>query len=96
VSADVEDGPADGDEAASLEIELEPAVARGVYANAVLLNRRPTEITVDFAYLQPDGRALIQARVVLAPATARDLVAVLSAELAEHEVELEAARPPRR
>jgi Protein of unknown function (DUF3467) len=73
----------DADEAPAFEVEIDAATARGAYANVVMVNHTRTELTVDFAYLQPDGHALVQARVVLARATARDLVETLTSALDE-------------
>ena len=74
-----------------LEIEIDPDIARGLYANLVLVNRTRTELTLDFAYVQPDDRATVQARVVLAPDNARELVTLLTTQLAAYD-EAAAAR----
>lgn len=65
-----------------ITIEIDPAIARGAYSNLVLVNRSRTELTIDFAYMQPDDRAVVQARIILAPANARELVELLTRQLA--------------
>ena len=62
-------------------VEIDSAIARGAYSNLVLVNRSRTEITIDFAYMQPDDRAIVQARIILAPSNARELVALLTRQL---------------
>jgi hypothetical protein len=75
--------PADADR--DITIEIDPAIARGAYSNLMLVNRSRTELTIDFAYMQPDGRAVVQARIILAPANARELVELLTKQLAAHD-----------
>ena len=62
-------------------VEIDAAIARGAYSNLVLVNRSRTEITIDFAYMQPDDRAIVQARIILAPSNARELVELLTRQL---------------
>jgi hypothetical protein len=68
-----------------ITIEIDPAIARGAYSNLVLVNRSRTELTIDFAYLQPGDRAVVQARIILAPANARELVELLTRQLAAED-----------
>jgi hypothetical protein len=75
--------PADADR--DITVEIDPAIARGAYSNLVLVNRSRTELTIDFAYMQPDDRAVVQARIILAPANARELVELLTRQLAAQE-----------
>ena len=65
-----------------LEVLLDPAIARGSYANLVFVSRSRTEITLDFAYVQPEDRAVVQARVILALPSAHELVGLLTQQLA--------------
>jgi hypothetical protein len=74
-------------------VEIDSAIARGLYSNLVLVNRSRTELTIDFAYMQPDDRAVVQARIILAPSNARELVELLTRQLEVEDAEL---RPPRR
>jgi len=74
-------------------VEIDSAIARGLYSNLVLVNRSRTELTIDFAYMQPDDRAVVQARIILAPSNARELVELLTRQL---EVEDDELRSPRR
>jgi hypothetical protein len=65
----------------NLAIEIDAQIARGLYSNAVLVSRSPTEFTLDFAYAQPHARVVVQARIIMAPGGARELVHLLSAQL---------------
>jgi hypothetical protein len=62
-------------------VEIEASIARGVYSNLVLVNRTRSELTIDFAYMQPDDRAVVQARIILAPSNARELIELLTRQL---------------
>ena len=65
----------------NLAVEIDAQVARGLYSNVVLISRSTTELTLDFAYAQPHARVVVQARIILAPANARELINLLSAQL---------------
>ena len=51
-----------------LPLDMDTATARGVYSNLVLISHSRDEFTLEFAYMQPNHRALVQSRVIL-PAT---------------------------
>jgi hypothetical protein len=65
----------------NLAVEIDAQVARGLYSNVVLVSRSTTELTLDFAYAQPHARVVVQARIILAPDNARELINLLSAQL---------------
>jgi hypothetical protein len=58
----------------NLAVEIDAQIARGLYSNVVLVSRSTTELTLDFAYAQPHARVVVQARIVLAPDNARELI----------------------
>jgi hypothetical protein len=68
-----------------ITVELDPSIARGAYSNLVLVDRSRTELTIDFVYLQPGDRAVVQARIILAPASARELIELLTRQLAAQD-----------
>lgn len=70
---------AEGDR--DLAVEIDSAIARGQYSNLVLVNRTRSELTIDFAYMQPGDRAVVQARIILTPSNARELVDLLTRQL---------------
>jgi hypothetical protein len=75
--------PADAER--EITIEIDSAIARGAYSNLVLVNRSRTELTIDFAFVQPENRAFVHARIILAPASARELVELLTQQLAAQD-----------
>lgn len=66
-----------------LEIQLDDEIAQGVYANLALVHHNETEFTLDFIYVQPQGRrAKVRSRVILSPAQAEGLLRALQQNLA--------------
>lgn len=65
----------------NLAIEIDAQIARGLYSNVVLVSRSATELTLDFAYAKPHDRVVVQARIILTPHNARELVDLLLAQL---------------
>ena len=64
-----------------LAIEIDAQIARGLYSNVVLVSRSATELTLDFAYAKPHDRVVVQARIILTPHNARELVNLLLTQL---------------
>jgi hypothetical protein len=65
----------------NLAIEIDAQIARGLYSNVVLVSRSTTELTLDFAYAKPHDRVVVQARIILTPHNARELVDLLVTQL---------------
>jgi hypothetical protein len=65
----------------NLAIEIDAQIARGLYSNVVLVSRSATELTLDFAYARPHDRVVVQARIIMTPHNARELVNLLVAQL---------------
>ncbi|HEX3476133.1 MAG TPA: DUF3467 domain-containing protein [Kofleriaceae bacterium] len=65
----------------NLAIEIDAQIARGLYSNVVLVSRSATELTLDFAYAKPHDRVVVQARIILTPHNARELVNLLLTQL---------------
>ena len=78
-------GMTPGDGAAEIEVEIHPAVARGLYSNMVVVSHTQDEFTLDFVYVQPQGTGTVQARLIVTPDRARQLAALLTEHLALHE-----------
>jgi len=55
--------------------------ARCLDSNVVLISRSATELTLDFAYARPHDRVVVQARIIMTPHNARELVNLLVAQL---------------
>jgi uncharacterized protein (DUF1778 family) len=69
------------DEQPNLAIEIDAQIARGLYSNVVLVSRSASELTLDFAYAKPHDRVVVQARIILTPHNARELVELLLTQL---------------
>jgi hypothetical protein len=65
----------------NLALEIDAQIARGLYSNVVLVSRSATELTLDFAYAKPHDRVVVQARIILTPHNARELVNLLLTQL---------------
>jgi hypothetical protein len=67
----------------SLEV---PAGLQPVYANLARIAHSPADIVLDFAHLLPgETRALVGARVLMSPMSAKLLLKALSENLARYE-----------
>ena len=70
------------DKQPKLEIQLDDETAQGVYANLALVHRTDSEFTLDFIYVQPQGRrAKVCSRIILASAQAEGLLRALQRNL---------------
>jgi hypothetical protein len=67
-----------------LELEIDPAVAHGVYSNVLLISHSRDEFTLEFGYMQPNHKVLLQARVILPISQARELSDSLVEQLYRH------------
>ena len=70
----------------SINIELPEAVAEGIYSNLFLVAHSPSEFVVDFARILPGPpKGKVQARIVMTPAHAKSLAAILQENLSRYE-----------
>lgn len=81
-----------------LEIQLDEETAQGAYVNLAVVNHNEAEFVVDFIFVQPQApRAKVRSRVILSPAHAKRLVAVLQEDVSRYEQsfgEIAATAPP--
>jgi hypothetical protein len=69
-----------------IQIQLDEAVAQGMYVNLALVNHTETEFTVDFLYLQPQQpKAKVRARVISSPKHTKRLLAALQENVRRYE-----------
>jgi hypothetical protein len=76
--------PANRGTPVDLDLEIDPSIARGVYSNLILISHSRDEFTFEFAYMQPNNSALLQARVILPVGQARALSDTLVEQLYRH------------
>ncbi|RME86653.1 MAG: DUF3467 domain-containing protein [Zetaproteobacteria bacterium] len=67
-----------------LQLQMPPDVQRGAYANQVLIANTKEEFVFDFVFNAPP-QAVVNARVILAPAHAKRLLQALQQSIAQYE-----------
>jgi hypothetical protein len=76
----------EGKNSQSINIELPDAVADGIYANLFLVSHSGSEFVLDCARILPGPpKGKVQARIVMAPAHAKALVAALHENISRYE-----------
>jgi hypothetical protein len=71
---------------AGLEIQLDDAVARGTYANLMLVNHSESEVLLDFVFVQPHApRAKVSSRIIASPRQAKRFMLALKDSLDRYE-----------
>jgi hypothetical protein len=69
-----------------IQIDLDEAMAQGLYCNLVLINHSDTEFVLDFAFLQPAGpQARVRARILSSPRHTKRLLRALETNVARYE-----------
>lgn len=80
-----------------IQIELTPEVAKGTYANLAVITHGPSEFFMDFINFAPNmPKANVQARIVMTPENAKNLMFALSENVKKYEAmfgEIEPKRP---
>ncbi|MEK9656891.1 MAG: DUF3467 domain-containing protein [bacterium] len=69
-----------------IQLELNDAVAQGIYANLSMVNYRAEEFVLDYIFLQPNlPKGKVLSRLILSPKHARRLANMLETSLADYE-----------
>jgi hypothetical protein len=69
-----------------LQIELDPAIANGVFVNMAMVNHTDTEFTLDLIYVQPQApKATVRARAITTPRHMKRLLLALQDNLSRYE-----------
>jgi hypothetical protein len=70
----------------ALQIQIDEAVAQGLYANMALVNHSDAEFTLDFIYVQPQQpKATVRARIITSPRHMKRLIAAMVDNLQKYE-----------
>jgi Protein of unknown function (DUF3467) len=70
----------------ALQIQIDDAVAHGIYANMALVNHSDSEFTLDFIYVQPQQpKAAVRARIITSPRHMKRLLAAIADNLQKYE-----------
>jgi hypothetical protein len=69
-----------------IQVQLDDAIAQGVYTNLVLINHTENEFVLDFAFLAPGTPAAkVRTRVLSAPRHTKRLLRALQQNIARYE-----------
>jgi len=72
--------------AGQLQVDIDDATARGVYANLALITHSETEFILDFIFLQPQSpKAKVLTRLVSSPVHAKRLLWALQDNIEKFE-----------
>jgi hypothetical protein len=69
-----------------VQIEIDPAVANGVFVNFAMVNHTDSEFTLDLLYLHPEApKATVRARAILTPKHMKRLLSAMQENLGRYE-----------
>ena len=81
-----------------IQLQLDDAMAQGVYANMALVNHNDTEFVLDFIYVQPQmPKATVRARIINSPKHMKRLLHALQENVAKYEAQfgkIDVSGPP--
>ncbi len=71
-----------------IQLQIDDAVAQGMYVNMAMVNHNETEFVIDFIYVQPQvPKAVVRARVINSPKHLKRLMHALQDNLAKYEAQ---------
>ena len=71
-----------------IQLQIDEAVAQGMYVNMAMLNHNETEFVIDFIYVQPQQpKAVVRARVINSPKHMKRLLHALQDNVAKYEAQ---------
>ena len=71
-----------------IQLQIDDAVALGMYVNMAMLNHNETEFVIDFIYVQPQApKAVVRARVINSPKHMKRLLHALQDNVAKYEAQ---------
>lgn len=69
-----------------INIELDEAVAQGIYSNLAIINHSPSEFVVDFVAIMPGApKAKVKSRIILTPEHAKRFQNALADNIRRYE-----------
>jgi len=72
--------------APQIQLQIDDAIAQGMYTNLVLINHAENEFVLDFAFLQPQNPvAKVRARLISSPRHTKRLLEALASNVARYE-----------
>lgn len=71
-----------------IQLQIDDAIALGMYVNMAMLNHNETEFVIDFIYVQPQApKAVVRARVINSPKHMKRLLHALQDNVAKYEAQ---------
>lgn len=71
-----------------IQLQLDDAMAQGVYVNMALVNHNDTEFVLDFIYVQPQmPKATVRARIINSPKHMKRLLHAIQDNVAKYEAQ---------
>src|SRR5512136_2939359 len=75
-----------GAQQVQVQIEIDPAIANGVFVNFAMVNHTDSEFTLDLLYLHPEApKATVRARAILTPKHMKRLLSAMQENLGRYE-----------
>lgn len=69
-----------------INIELDEAIAEGIYSNLAIINHSPSEFVMDFVCIMPGTpKAKVKSRIVLTPQHAKRLLKAMAENISRYE-----------
>ena len=70
----------------SIQVDIDEAMAQGIYSNMVISNYSQEEFVLDFVFLQPQQpKGKIRSRIILSPKNAKRLLKLLTTNVTDYE-----------
>jgi len=78
--------PDEQEKQVQIRIELDDAMAQGVYVNLAFIRHSETEFTMDFIYVQPqEPKAKVRARIISSPGHTKRFLLALQENIKNYE-----------
>ncbi len=71
-----------------IQLQIDDAIAQGMYVNMAMLNHNETEFVIDFIYVQPQApKAVVRSRVITSPKHMKRFLHALQDNVAKYEAQ---------
>ena len=69
-----------------VRIDLDDAIAQGIYSNLAFIRHNETEFVIDFIYVQPnEPKAKVRARIISSPSHTKQLLLALKENVQKYQ-----------
>ena len=78
-----------------LQLQIDDAVAQGIYSNFQVVGSNETEFVLDYAYIPPgQNKGKVRSRIILSPKHAKALAGILGQRIRDFESRYGTIPPP--